>query len=299
MGRVLFSQTILDETVENIGPCKIFLKRQTNIKILEFFRTVPSGDRLKRCHVGSPLVGHLTEFVKDDGRSWLTDSSMELGISLIQAYRAASHLPVLSYSCYFWEALLRPDELPSRAFLDDVRQTYLDYHTTIEKIMFPVCHSSHWYAVCISFSQQRILYAEGYNKRAPPPELASALNKFLQTLNILTTPWRCVRWTAPQQDQGDSNNCGPIALSVMERWCSGSKRDQWSRRSPLNNRLRYIRLAIALHNGVDYEEDEEEEQEGEEEEEEEEDEGDEGEQAVGMDIRDNMAKVGSRLIFNL
>jgi len=227
------------------------VKKWTDSEILEFFKTMPSGERLRRCRLGNPTVSELVHFVKDNGRSWLRDSTMEIGIGVIQACNRSARFRVLGYGSYLWSACQPVNGMFfDEHFLDNVRQDYLDSEGKVEKIVFPICSALHWFAVCISFTEQCFWYAEGFNRKDPPSELASLLNRFLEVkLHIHTTPWKCVRWTAPIQE--DSHSCGPIALSVIERWYSKGDIEQWGQRTPHENRLRYVRLAMQFHMGLD------------------------------------------------
>ena len=174
---------------------------------------------------------------------------MEIGLSVIQATNSRSQRSVLVYGQQFWFACTKSiQENTTDAFLVNVVAEY--WLGGIEKIMFPVVFRHHWFAICLSFTTCEILFAEGFNAREPPTELCERMLWFLGILGVETRGWRVVREKAPQQCDGW--NCGPIALSVMERWYSG-KRSEMGDWCAEEERIRYVRRAVEMYyrSGID------------------------------------------------
>jgi hypothetical protein len=218
---------------------------------------VPSGEFLKGCQIGCLRVSDLLDFAAESRKAWLSDDSVEIVLSVIQTRYSGQGCQVLMYGQQFWLAF-------TASFLTkqiDMLLTRVveEYHSGrqhsgiqdgIEKIMFPLLYQSHWYAICICFKSCEIQFAEGFNERAPPPELYKTILFFLEMIGVEKREWRVVRWIAPGQCDGYS--CGPVALFVMEEWYGNRKIGDWKGRSP-KNRLRYVRMVVELHyqNGID------------------------------------------------
>jgi hypothetical protein len=201
-------------------------------------------------HLATPCkLSHLVCLMHSN--EWLTETAMEICLDIILTAHDTSasgvmlEVPLLGRACY--DAALPDFHRRVSGYLEKVGRSFHDSPSPIDKLCFPYGDGMHWWCICLSFSDQKILFGDGLSLNLPR-HLRPGMNKvFSEHLGIDISSWTEIR--IPIRRQMDSSSCGLVALALIECVCAGHGFDNmdWSPEDPDQHRKMWLTRAIELH----------------------------------------------------
>jgi len=207
---------------------------------------------LKNFNSGAPTISNLLELASPN---WLGDITMSAGLDTIRNDPLYDWTVYHIASPYFFHECVAAFTHEDPEWMRPFKSVFNEICNTVKYVCFPLCHSQHWFIICISLADGVIHHGDGFSKpKANLPERLFEIieNVFSRFVGVATSTWNkvnpvfeCVK--SPRQTDGHS--CGIVCLVLIERFVLNKQSVDWNPANDNFYRAMWLERCISLHKG--------------------------------------------------